>query len=98
MTTTKENKSEAPDCQPDFTHRNLTFRLKTGTMETHRKLMGLAGACRFAWNAVLGEYLRDYEAYESDKGVIERELYMKVPFIRNSMQPKRSTQEAVSVQ
>ena len=48
-------------------HRGVLYRLCPGTRSKAKKLSGIAGACRFVWNAILAEVQADYkEAVERD--------------------------------
>ena len=38
------------------THRNIIYRLLPGSKANARRLAGQAGACRFVWNAILGQH------------------------------------------
>ena len=44
------------------TYRGVRYRLLPGSRSKARKLAGLAGACRFVWNAILAQINEDYEA------------------------------------
>ncbi len=43
-------------------YRGVEYRLCPGTQGKAKKLAGLAGACRFAWNAILAECQEEYDA------------------------------------
>ena len=45
----------------NITHRNIVYRLLPETQSVARQLAGLAGACRFTWNEILGRQKADYE-------------------------------------
>ena len=47
--------------QPRFTHRNIEYRLLPGSKANGAKLDGLAGACRYVWNTILGQINDEYE-------------------------------------
>ncbi len=38
-----------------FIHRSIEYRLLPGTKSNAAKLSGIAGACRYVWNKVLGD-------------------------------------------
>ena len=46
---------------PRFTHRNIEYRLLPGSRAKGAKLQGLAGACRYAWNTILGDLKDEYK-------------------------------------
>ena len=46
---------------PRFTHRNIEYRLLPGSKANGAKLDGLAGACRYVWNTILGQINDEYE-------------------------------------
>ena len=43
------------------TYRNITYRLLPGSRAKAQRLAGLAGACRFVWNAILAEQNAAYK-------------------------------------
>ncbi|MDE2644255.1 MAG: transposase [Bacteroidota bacterium] len=52
-----------PDADKDTkTHRGVTYRLLPGSKANGYKLSGLAGACRFVWNAILAQINEEYDA------------------------------------
>ncbi len=50
-------------------YRNITYRLLPGSRSNAKQLAGLAGACRFVWNAILAE---QSEAYKKAKEAGEK--------------------------
>ncbi len=50
-------------------YRNITYRLLPGSRSKAKHLAGLAGACRFVWNAILAE---QSEAYRKAKEAGEK--------------------------
>ncbi len=50
-------------------YRNITYRLLPGSRSNAKHLAGLAGACRFVWNAILAE---QSEAYKKAKEAGEK--------------------------
>ncbi len=50
-------------------YRNITYRLLLGSRSNAKQLAGLAGACRFVWNAILAE---QSEAYKKAKEAGEK--------------------------
>ncbi len=45
----------------DCSYRGIEYRLCPGTQGKAKKLVGLAGACRFTWNAILAECNEEYQ-------------------------------------
>ena len=43
--------------------RTVRYRLHPGSRATHRRMLGLAGACRFAWNQAIEKLRGDYAYY-----------------------------------
>ncbi len=48
------------------THRNIIYRLLPGSRANARRLAGQAGACRFVWNAILGQHNDACEAAKAN--------------------------------
>ena len=42
-------------------YRSIEYRLLPGTKAKAAKLSGIAGACRFVWNTILGDLKKEYE-------------------------------------
>ena len=51
--------------QPRFTHRNIEYRLLPGSKANGAKLDGLAGACRYVWNRILGDLIDQYRKHQA---------------------------------
>ena len=45
----------------NIAHRQIVYRLLPGAQSIGRQLAGLAGACRFTWNEMLGRQKAEYE-------------------------------------
>ncbi len=50
-----------------YAYRSIVYRLLPGSPSKAKKLAGLAGACRFVWNAMLAQQNKAYEAYAKAK-------------------------------
>jgi len=53
----KASEKKGKDCS----YRGVEYRLCPGSRSKARKLAGLAGACRFVWNAILVPCQEEYE-------------------------------------
>ena len=59
--------------------RTVTYRLHPGTRARHRKLVRIAGACRYVWNRVLACNRRDYATYKLRKALLNAGLVVDEP-------------------
>ena len=59
--------------------RAITYRLHPGTRARHRKLVEIAGACRYVWNHFLACNRRDYAAYKLRKAMFDMGLVVDKP-------------------
>ena len=59
--------------------RAVTYRLHPGTRARHRKLVQIAGACRYVWNHFLACNRRDYAAYKLRMAMFDMGLVVDKP-------------------
>ena len=59
--------------------RSVTYRLHPGTRARHRKLVRIAGACRYVWNHFLACNRRDYATYKLRKLMFDAGLLVEKP-------------------
>ena len=59
--------------------RAVTYRLHPGTRARHRKLVQIAGACRYVWNHFLARNRRDFAAYKLRKAMCDAGLVVDKP-------------------
>ena len=64
---TKRTLCRRPDrVSETTTYRNIIYRLLPGSIANARSLAGQAGACRFVWNAILGQHNDAHEAAKAN--------------------------------
>ena len=59
--------------------RAVTYRLHPGTRARHRKLVRIAGACRYVWNHFLACNRRDYATFKLRKALFDAGLVVDKP-------------------
>ena len=59
--------------------RAVTYRLHPGTRAKHRRLVRIAGACRYVWNHFLACNRRDYAAFKLRKAMFDMGLVFGKP-------------------
>ena len=59
--------------------RSVTYRLRPGTRARHRKLVQIAGACRYVWNHFLARNRRDYATFKLRKALFDAGLVLDKP-------------------
>ena len=59
--------------------RSVTYRLHPGTRARHRRLVEIAGACRYVWNHFLACNRQDYAAYKLRKALFDKGLIVDKP-------------------
>ena len=59
--------------------RSVTYRIHPGTRAKNRKLVRIAGACRYVWNHFLACNRRDYATYKLRKALFDAGLVVDKP-------------------